>query len=122
MPKRRKYGVLQPATEDEMLEALMELGPSLGYLTYHTHDSRHSPAGYPDVSLIGNGMAVWVELKGEGEKMTPAQERYAERIGDLPHPCWHFLVHPSTYDNLVQRLVTWREEYRHALRDTEPSG
>ena len=121
MPKRKKYGVLPPLSEDELLEAVLDAGRSLGYLAYHTHDSRHSESGYPDVNLIGHGMSVWAELKKEGEKMTAAQERWAVAIGELPHPCWHFLVYPSNFEAFLERLMTFREEHR-VLRDTPPAG
>ena len=34
-----------------------------GYLCYHTHDSRRSPSGFPDLVLAKNGAVLIAELK-----------------------------------------------------------
>lgn len=34
-----------------------------GYETFHTHDSRRSRAGYPDLTIIGHGRIFHRELK-----------------------------------------------------------
>jgi hypothetical protein len=42
---------------------LEQYAKSLGYLTYHTHDSRGSQRGFPDLTMIKPGQMVLAELK-----------------------------------------------------------
>lgn len=46
----------------------------LGYrLQYHTHDSRHSAAGFPDLVLVGRGRLLFIEVKSATGKLTTPQ-------------------------------------------------
>lgn len=36
-----------------------------GFRAYHTHDSRHSPEGFPDWVILGPGACLIREVKGE---------------------------------------------------------
>jgi len=59
--------------EDTILRNLVKEGTNLGWLTYHTHDSRRSPEGFPDLVMVrGNTMLAW-ELKSETGQPTRAQ-------------------------------------------------
>jgi len=48
----------------------------LGLRWYHTHDSRRSTAGFPDLVIVGPAAGEFWELKREKEKPTDAQERW----------------------------------------------
>lgn len=52
------------AWEDEE-QAVIDLARALGWLVYHTFDSRHSAAGFPDLVLARGGRLLFVELKSE---------------------------------------------------------
>ena len=99
---------LQQATED-MLQILRAQGQVSEF--YHTHDSRRSQAGFPDLCIVirtesgrttvlrrdANGEAVvadkigsvplvvFVELKTAEGKLSLAQERWAMALGDRFH-------------------------------------
>ena len=45
-------------------------------LAYHTHDSRHSPSGFPDWVFAGPQGVLFRELKREGKRPTPAQAEW----------------------------------------------
>jgi len=50
-----------------------------GHLFYHTFDSQHSAAGFPDYVIVTKGVdarLVFAELKAENGKLTPAQLRW----------------------------------------------
>lgn len=75
-----KGGIL---TEQQLMEAVLELAAWLRYKAYHTHDSRHSAAGFPDLVLCGRGRVVFVELKSEKGQLTAAQmEWYTQLIAN----------------------------------------
>ena len=52
----------------------------LGWHHYHTHDSRHSVAGFPDLVLVRRPRLLFVELKREGEYPTDAQRQWLDEL------------------------------------------
>lgn len=64
-------------SEDELDANLVDAAEKLGWsLTYHTHDSRHSPAGFPDRVLVRPGQMIIAELKKQNGKATTAQAEW----------------------------------------------
>jgi len=59
--------------EDELQANVMDACRVLGLLAYHTHDSRRSPAGFPDLAICGRRL-IFRELKTERGKVSPQQE------------------------------------------------
>jgi hypothetical protein len=53
-----------------------------GVLWYHTHDSRRSPSGFPDLVLAGPGGVLFRELKRQGKKPTAAQDEWLCALTD----------------------------------------
>lgn len=45
-------------------------------LWYHTHDSRRSPSGFPDLVCVGPRGVLYRELKRQNGKLTKAQEAW----------------------------------------------
>lgn len=63
-------------TEDQFQQQVIELAQLHGYdLCYHTHDSRRSEPGFPDLVLISNRRerALFRELKTEKGKVSKDQ-------------------------------------------------
>lgn len=61
-------------TEKQLQTAVVELAERFGYrLVYHTHDSRKSDAGFPDLVCVKPGRLVALELKADGART--ARER-----------------------------------------------
>jgi hypothetical protein len=72
-----------PMTSPAMLERdlqaqIVQVATMLGYLSYHTHDSRKSREGFPDLVLLHErtGALILAELKRDGQNPTPAQTRW----------------------------------------------
>lgn len=74
--------IAKTMTEEELQDNTMGLEQLLGWIEYHPWDSRHSRAGYPDKTLFhaGQKRIMWVELKREGEKLSPSQVAFGELI------------------------------------------
>src|SRR5262245_16025821 len=61
--------VLPPVSERELQNAVIRAARTLGWLVYHTFDSRRSEPGFPDLVMVRDGRLLFVELKGE--RLTP---------------------------------------------------
>lgn len=61
-------------TEKDFARALVDLAHLTGWLLYHTHDSRRSPAGFPDLVLVRALRVVYAELKTARGRVTPDQK------------------------------------------------
>lgn len=62
-------------TEKAFQAEVMRLAHANGFKAYHTHDSRRSPSGFPDVVLAKPGRAViYAELKTETGATSAAQD------------------------------------------------
>lgn len=63
-------------SEAQFQHQVIDLAKLHGYsLIYHTHDSRRSQAGFPDLVLVSEhrGRALFRELKTETGRLSPAQ-------------------------------------------------
>ncbi len=63
-----------------LLDTVLEACRVMGLLVYHTHDSRHSEAGFPDLVIVGPGGCLFRELKGDGGKVSPAQQKWVDAL------------------------------------------
>ena len=62
-------------TEREWQAQVVQAARLLGWTTYHTHDSRRSDAGWPDLALVRDRL-VMAELKTDTGRLSAAQERW----------------------------------------------
>ena len=75
---KAEYDALRAAqmTETQLQDAIIGAAQRLGWLAYHTHDSRRSQAGYPDLHLVHEGrrLSILRELKSQKGTVSPAQK------------------------------------------------
>ena len=69
-------------TENALQNQFDALAAALGWRSYHTHDSRRSPGGFPDSCLVHarQRRLLFVELKTMGGKTSTKQDGW---IADL---------------------------------------
>jgi VRR-NUC domain len=69
-------------TERELQEQVLDLARMLGYLAYHTYDSRRSVEGFPDLVLVHerSGALIFAELKSPTGRVTTAQDRWLRAV------------------------------------------
>ncbi|HSX21338.1 MAG TPA: VRR-NUC domain-containing protein [Gaiellaceae bacterium] len=68
-------------SERELQDAILNVTRLRGgWLAYHTHDSRHSASGFPDLVLARRGMLVFAELKDATSKPTLAQRDWLDAL------------------------------------------
>ncbi len=63
-------------TEKQFLEQVKSYAKLCGWLVYHTHDSRRSSAGFPDLVLLRGLRLVVAELKSEDGVVRPDQRTW----------------------------------------------
>ncbi len=76
-----------------------------GWLVYHTHDSRRSKEGYPDLTAFRLEKCqgpVFAELKSETGKLSKAQEKWRDAI--LAAAGAWYLWRPSSWIE-IQRIM-----------------
>jgi hypothetical protein len=78
MRARNAGGELAEAAFQRQVE---QLAAFYGWRTYHTHDSRRSAAGFPDLVLIRGPELLFVELKTDRGRLSAAQAAWLEALG-----------------------------------------
>ena len=68
--------------EDDLQAAVIDLARMLGWLVYHTHDSRHSGKGFPDLVMCHprSGALLFAELKSVTGRVTPEQDEWLRAL------------------------------------------
>jgi hypothetical protein len=92
-------------THDELQQAIIDLAGRLGWMHYHTHDSRHSDAGFPDLVLVhaGKHRVVWIEVKTAGGIVTAAQEAWHDALARCDEEI--YVVYPIHLDEIPRVLM-----------------
>lgn len=89
---------------------VIELAERCGFYVYHTHNSRRSKAGFPDLTMIRPPRVVFAELKrGKGGRVTPDQ---ADVLA-LLHRCpgvETYLWNPNDWSEVCEVLTRRRGE------------
>lgn len=82
-----EYRTAQAAvmTERQLLEAIRALAKRLDWLVYHTHDSRRSEPGFPDLVLVRDARVIFAELKTQRGRVSPAQDVWLKRLAEVSH-------------------------------------
>lgn len=99
-------------TERELQNTIIEAAKLAGYLCYHTHDSRRSQPGFPDLILIRDGELYALELKTEKGKVSDAQLDWLSAF-QLVTTSTGLVVRPDDLDNILW-LLTRRRTGRQA--------
>ena len=98
-------------TEAQFESKVVELARLYGYtLIYHTWNSRHSAAGFPDLVLCrpgdgpqSGGKLIFLEVKAENGRVTPEQQQWIDALGTVPGITAR-VVKPSDFAE-VERLL-----------------
>jgi hypothetical protein len=72
------------AAERDLQETLRIAALRNGWMAYHTHDSRRSESGFPDLILIRDGRMLVFELKAQKGRVSPQQRAWIAAFDLLP--------------------------------------
>ena len=68
---------MTPKREEAILLGhIKETARWYGWLVYHTYDSRHSEAGFPDLVMVNYhlGLVIFAEIKANAGRVSPEQQ------------------------------------------------
>lgn len=116
-------------SEDDFQLAVVQIATYNGWRHYHTHDSRHSVAGFPDEIFVRPPRLLVVELKAEDGRVSVEQAAWigaftavgasVRYVVDLVHE--HRLaegLQEPTVETYVWRPSDWPEIERILARTT----
>lgn len=113
MPSRAKKA-LQTTTDAVSLSSLLRerdwqevvvaYARIKGWFVYHTHDSRRSAPGFPDLVMVRAGRIVMAELKTETGRIRPEQAKWIEALSAVPSVEVH-LWRPSAWVQVRDTLL-----------------
>ena len=102
--------VKQLITEKQFESQVKELAKLFGYLYYHTWQSFHSPAGYPDVTMVRlepEPRLIIAELKTDDlihSQPSIDQWMWLYILQQLPAPVECYLWRPSDFETIAEIL------------------
>ncbi|MGP5219417.1 VRR-NUC domain-containing protein [Arthrobacter rhombi] len=69
-------------SEKEFQQQVVDAAKRLGWLAYHTHDSRRSEPGFPDLVLVHpvKGLVMFRELKTQKGRTSTAQDTWIKAL------------------------------------------
>lgn len=92
-------------TEKQFMESVIELAKTCGWpCIYHTHDSRRSSAGFPDLVLIRPPRIIFAEFKKDAKaKTTDAQDLWLAALAGCPG-VEAYVWRPDDFPEIVRAL------------------
>jgi hypothetical protein len=91
-------------SEKDWRQQIVTLCKLLGYDVYFTWNSRHSPAGFPDIVAVNpiKKRLIVSELKVGKAKLTPFQEKWIQHFKDCGIEA--YIWRPSQWEEIVECL------------------
>ena len=74
--------LMSAVTEEEFMRSVVGIAEARGWLVYHTHDSRRSQRGFPDLTLVRGPRIIFAELKTVTGKLRTAQRHWLAALRD----------------------------------------
>lgn len=86
---------------------IVQVARDLGWLHYHTHDSRRSPKGFPDLVLIHEAQqrCVFSELKTQRGRQSPEQRDWERRLRAIPYIEFYLWRPRQWLDGSIVRIL-----------------
>ena len=109
---RRKAKGLKTAlreSEAQFQARIVQYAQLKGFLVYHTHNSKHSPEGFPDLVMVRPSKPdrparlVIAELKSEKGRLRPMQKLWLEYLREC-EGVETFLWRPSQWESIMEVL------------------
>lgn len=104
-------------TEAQLQAQVLGIAQAYGWRAYHTHDSRRSPSGFPDLTLVHAkaGRLLFVELKRQNGRYRPGQREWLDDLNQvclgIRHDLYEFASDTAVDQAGINHrilAVTWR--------------
>ena len=98
--------ILRQVSEAAFLAQVRGLADVLGYISYHTHDSRRSDPGFPDLVLVHprTRRIIYAELKTVRGKLRPAQQTWIDALTTVGQEV--YVWRPTDWHDIETTLKT----------------
>lgn len=96
--------VLPEVSEKAFMQAVLRYARAQGWICYHTHDSRRSLPGFPDLVMVRNGICLFVECKVPGGALTLQQAHWLEALGTVRETAAYVWM-PEDWEAIRMRLT-----------------
>ena len=105
-------------TEKQLQDAITDLATTFGWKWYHTHDSRRSNPGYPDLHLwhVKSGSFLFIEVKSSSGKVSSEQEIVLSELEDVYGPEHVDVWWPQDYNSGKIEKALRRPASPHILK------
>jgi hypothetical protein len=118
LPRSAYDEVSGTVSEKAFMDTVLQAAEIYGWWPYHTHDSRRSNAGFPDLVLIKPPRVLFLEVKSERGRLSRAQADVLAMLEECSHGhCQHIsengpravgvqaaMVRPSDWEQIVEWL------------------
>jgi hypothetical protein len=113
LPRSAYDQVSGTVSEAAFMDTIIQAAEIYGWWTYHTHDSRRSTAGFPDLVLIKPPRVIFLEVKSERGRLSRAQADVLAMLEECG-PLWcryerdgvsAAMVRPSDWEQIVEWLA-----------------
>ena len=97
-------GLPEDTPEELLLAKIRDVAKAWGWLTYHTHDSRKSESGFPDLVLTNGVSLLMYELKDNQKKPSKEQALWLSMLAHtekVEQGIWR----PRDFPEIVARLT-----------------
>ena len=91
-------------SEHQFLAQVRQIATWTGWMIYHTHNSLHSPAGFPDLVLCRAPRLIFVELKSDRGKVRTEQTFWLDELGGISS-VETYVWRPSDLDEIGRILA-----------------
>ena len=95
-------------SERQLQAAILELAGYLGWKSYHTHDSRRSNPGFPDL-VLARERVIFAELKSAKGQLRPEQMEWRAAL-DIAGAEYHVWRPQNWVDGDIEKILR-----RHAI-------
>ena len=90
-------------TERQFMQMVIDLARLQHWLPYHTHDSRRSDPGFPDVVMVRGERLIFAELKAEKGRVSAAQTFWLDALRATGAEV--YVWRPSDWETIVVTLA-----------------
>ena len=91
--------------ERDFQAQVLRLAQSSGWACYHTHDSRKSQPGYPDLTMAKPGRLIFAELKTKTGKLTQDQAAWLNLLATTVTGVEVYQWTPNDWDEILWILT-----------------